>query len=577
MKTIRHGHVLEGAQRSSIASLLVLLGGLAGTFVGVGATPLVDAPVVWYDDDDAPIELPEERDPNVLWDGFHDSVVLPTYRFIDFNRWVRRVGTAFGGDHVVLAHNVNALDEVPNSSWFTNRIGLFPMSPEQVARGVGPGTGPDRSGPWTVISAKTQGVTPGFNIVDARGDRFVIKFDPPGLRGTTTTAGVIVARLLHAAGYNVPDDVTVTFRREDLRIGNDVQITMQDGSRRRMQAADLDAILASVDRLPDGAWFAISSRFLEGTPVGPFNYIGTREDDPNDRIPHQHRRELRGLELIAAWVNHFDTKQNNTLDMYVETGQGGFLKHYLIDFASTLGCGANGLVPRYGWEYTVDLPATLGRIVTLGLVESPWRELQRPVGLEEVGFWVADGWDPEEFKPLQPNSAFVNRTGRDGYWATKIITAFRDEHIDAVVATAGYRDPQAAAYVARILKQRRDIIGRSIFDDIPPLDFFQWRGRSFTFRDLGAERGLSSRSPRYRLRMAVARSDRDTGPWTDWILLEGTELDTSRLEVQGILHADSESYPFLAVELCVDRPGGWSSSVRVFAARASRRIVAVER
>ena len=34
------------------------------------------------------------------------------------------------------ARNVNAVDEVPNSSWFTNRIGLHPYTPAEAARGV---------------------------------------------------------------------------------------------------------------------------------------------------------------------------------------------------------------------------------------------------------------------------------------------------------------------------------------------------------------------------------------------------------------------------------------------------------
>ncbi|NIW47138.1 MAG: hypothetical protein GWN30_21030, partial [Gammaproteobacteria bacterium] len=59
---------------------------------------------------------------------------------------------------------------------------------------------------------------------------------------------------------------------------------------------------------------------------------GIRDDDLNDVIPHQHRRELRGLRVVAAWLNHFDTKANNTLDVYVEDG---YVRHYLIDFGST--------------------------------------------------------------------------------------------------------------------------------------------------------------------------------------------------------------------------------------------------
>jgi hypothetical protein len=46
------------------------------------------------------------------------------------------------------ALNANTLGEVPNSSWFTNRIGFGDMRPEEIIRGAKSGDGPDLSGPW---------------------------------------------------------------------------------------------------------------------------------------------------------------------------------------------------------------------------------------------------------------------------------------------------------------------------------------------------------------------------------------------------------------------------------------------
>ena len=59
------------------------------------------------------------------------------------------------------AKNTNALDEVPNSSWFTNRNAKNPMTLEELKRGPNKGSGPDLEGSLTIIAAKVEGVSPG--------------------------------------------------------------------------------------------------------------------------------------------------------------------------------------------------------------------------------------------------------------------------------------------------------------------------------------------------------------------------------------------------------------------------------
>ena len=112
-----------------------------------------------------------------------------------------------------------------------------------------------------------------------------------------------------------------------------------------MTEADIDTLLSRVTPLPDGSYRAAASRFLSGRPLGPFDWKGRRDDDPADRVNHENRRELRGLRMICAWLAHFDMKQHNTLDMWVEEDGRRFVRHHLIDFASTLGMGANGPFP----------------------------------------------------------------------------------------------------------------------------------------------------------------------------------------------------------------------------------------
>jgi len=527
--------------------------------------PLSDTPIVWWEDDRNDVPAPAPRSPNLIRNQIHTTLVDPVGRNLSPSSLSRRVGSWFGGDHRRPAANVNVLDEVPNSTWFTNRIGFFAMTPEDAARGPGPGGGPDRSGPWTIVSAKTEGVTPGFNVRDARGDRFLIKFDPHGFPGLTTGAGAISARILWAAGYNVPDDVVITFRREDLVLADGVMIE-EAGVERAATVEDLEALLARVDQVAPGEYLAISSRFLAGKPLGPFAYEGRRKDDPNDRVKHEYRRELRGLRLLAAWINHFDTKQHNSLDMWVEEDGRRFVKHHLIDFASTIGSGAQGPIPMEGWEYAFDFPQTMARLFSVGLHEDDWRRLERPEGLDEVGYWGTDRYNPKGFKPLTPNTSFAHMTDRDGYWAAKIISAFRDEHLRAICETAKYRNPEATEYVARVLAERRDIIAREWFARVTPIDFFRTERDRLTALDLGVERGLWPAGARYRVRHVAVDAHREpTGKRSDWRELAALEVPLER-----------EPAPFRAYEFQVDRGDGWSGSVVAYVS-ASARVVAVER
>jgi len=561
------------------ASALVAALSACALGTAAAAEPLRDAPIVWVADDRRDIPKPEERDPNLLRDGIEESFFNPLGRLLNPSRLVRKVGVLFGGDHVQAASNLNTLDEVPNSTWFTNRIGVQAVTPAAAARGPVEGDGPDRSAPWTVVSAKTQGVTPGFNIRDAKGQTYLLKFDPPCCPGMSSAAGVITGRLLHTAGYNVPEDFVVTFRRENLVLGEKVRFTDAKGVKRPMTVEDLDRILASVVRDPDGGWRAIASKFLSGTPVGPFSWRGKRKDDPLDPVRHENRRELRGLRVIAAWLDHYDTKQGNTLDMYVEDGGRRYVRHYLIDFASTLGAGATGPYPQANYEYAFDPAAMGGRAFSLGLYQSPWERIERPAGLEEIGYLESKEFRPSKWKPLDANGAFANLTDRDGYWAAKIVSAFTDEQLEAAVDEGRYRNPEAAHFVVQMLKERRDKVGRHWFDRVAPLDFFEIDGETLQFHDLGEERGIyPGTTPSYRTRIAAVQADRGGAEWSGWTQVPKPAMDLSvAVTVEPIRSIPEEKKPFLAVEAQVNRGDGWSPPVTVYISRASGRIVALSR
>jgi hypothetical protein len=183
------------------------------------------------------------------------------------------------------------------------------------------------------------------------------------------------------------------------------------------------------------------------------------------------------------------------------------------------------------------------------------------------------------FRPIYPNAAFANLTDRDGYWAAKIISAFSDAHIAAIVAEGEYSNPNAARWIARVLSERRDKIARYFFDRIAPLDFFVNIDGILSFHDLGAERGIyPGSSPRYRTRVAAANAFRHRKQWTEWEESAETVVDLNRAVARGgVSEVSTAEYPFLALEVQANRGSDWSSGIKVYVARQSGRVVALDR
>ncbi len=508
---------------------------------------------------------PENLETHILWDGFQRQMVQPGADALDFSRWIRK---AVGAPKEAL--NADAFDEVANSSWFTNRNSTFPLSPEEVFRGPNTVDGPDQTQGWTIIRAKTVGVTPGFTIRDSRGDSYVIKLDPPGNNGLNSTTDVIVTKLLYAAGYNVPENYLVTFDPAILKIGEGVKYTGQDGVKRTMNEHDLADILAKVELTGDGKIQGMASKYIDGKPIGPFQLKGTRSDDPNDIVPHEHRRELRGMRVIFAWLGHYDTNISNFLDGYTQDDGVNYVRHYLIDFGAALGSHPGGAKPAdRGSEPYMDPVHMLNKTLELGLVRRP-RDYQEPVIYPEIGRFSSANFHPKSFKFIFPTRAFEYYTPRDAYWGAKIVASFTEPQIRAAVQSANYNDKAAEDYLVRILMERREIVCRYWFNRLAPLDRFEMTEHGLQFCDLGVLGGFESSANstyRYRIRVNGQRVE-------DWQNLgDTTFVDNMSLKVI------SEAGDQIGVEFQVARDGKWSHSVFVYLEQVADAlaIVGIER
>ncbi|HUJ20181.1 MAG TPA: hypothetical protein VLX58_01610 [Bryobacteraceae bacterium] len=524
-------------------SLAVLLFACMLPASGADRRPQLRPPLA-ADADDRNIPGPGEHQVSELYAIVHNS-------------WFRHLNPA---DKAAAARdsgalNVNAWDEVPDSSWFTNRIGRHGLSFDEICAGL-EGRPPEK-GAWGVLRVEDEGYTPKLRVRDAAGRVYILKFDP-STPEKNSGAERISTLVLHAAGYNVPRNTIVVFRPSDLVLTDGAFYIDAIGKRRPLTAADLEAVLHKITPLHGGSYRGLASLFLPGKGAGKFKYTGTRKDDPNDIIPHERRRELRGLRVIAAWINHADSGDKNTYDAYVTVGERGYLKHYLLDFGSSLGSGdyINGPF-RVGHEYIFDGSAMSRSFVTLGLWHRPW-EVRGRIAYPEIGYYDSELFEPEKWKPNYPNLAFVRMDDADGYWGAKIVTAFSDELIESLAQAGEYSRGEVTAYLAETLKRRRDAIGKDWLDRVAPLEEFVLADGRLTFRDLAVERGYAPDevARRYRLRV-----DGVKGPLT----FVGRSVQLPELNLKSGGEPDRYGrLPLARVRIESKRcGGGWSLPVEV--------------
>jgi hypothetical protein len=290
------------------------------------------------------------------------------------------------------ARAVNTLGEVPDSEWFTNRHGARRMSRDELQRGS---MRERPTPPFTIVAGKNDGIGAGFTLKDSEGRLYFAKVDPISNPEMATGAETVVSRFLYAIGYNTPQNDIVNVHPSELHVSEFAEITPSNGRSRKMTWWDVEEIIEGAPRCPDGSVRIVASLAIEGDLIGPFLYEGVRRDDPNDIVPHENRRDLRGLFVFSAWLNNTDMRSGNTMDTVVYENGDPFIRHYLLDFGSAIGSdGDRAKRPRSGNRFFLPTPGeALRRIFTLGAVPEKWERADFP------DFPAAGNFDSELFEP----------------------------------------------------------------------------------------------------------------------------------------------------------------------------------
>jgi hypothetical protein len=486
--------VARSSRVTAVAGLVI------AAVLGSGALARVATPVYYPDD---PIAV----DDDTVLDASKVAEVEDANSY-DF---LINTATSPGERRDVRALNVNTVDQVPDSSWFHNRAGRGATIADLVR-------GPDRLDAisldgWVVSGGKGTGVQPGFRMTDPSGQLYQIEFDPPSNPEMATGAEIIGTAFYHAFGYHVVEVYLAELDPAQLVISNKATVFDPRINRRRaLSRRDIDGVLRRGARLPNGRYRVLASRFASGKPLGNFRYYRTRTDDPNDIVPHEHRRELRGARVFGAWLNHDDSRGVNSLDM-LETADGrSYVKHYMFDFGSMLGSGTvYAQRHRPGNEYIFEWKPGLATLATLGLYTRPWMHIDYPADTPKaVGRLEATAFDPVKWKPEYPNPAFDNMRGDDAFWGAQIVATFDAAAIRAVVEKARYTDPKATEYMTEVLVARqKKVLQRWLTAVTPVVDIALGDTGTLTFANAAERAGVATPAQAYVVRWA--RFDNATG------------------------------------------------------------------
>ena len=464
---------------------------------------------------------PSEKDPKhvacapdpyvspLVWDGADNMAFRP---FAE--AWT------FEASHE--AANVNAFDEVADSAWFTNRIGVHATTRDELLRAACKpsqllgDTSRIADGSWLIDKGKQNGSSLGFRIKIPGKGKFLLKIDEP-LPERPSAASVIGADTYYATGFNFSCEQVIYVKASAFTLTPGLTVVDNTSRVRPFDRAALDEILKKAPRKGEYLRFQASA-WLEGDLIGPFRYEKTRDDDPNDVIPHENRRELRGARVLAAWLDHFDAREQNSMDAWVADADHkknnepdsspGHVVHYYLDTSDCLGSEWDWDVisRRLGKSYILDW-GDIGRdFVTLGIPVRPWDTASRVPGREIFGYFRADTFVPDEWKNEYPNPAFSRMTERDGAWMARILSRFTPELVRALASAGQFSDPSNEAYLAGILEGRLDKILDRYLTRLSPVADVHLEGDALCATDLAAARGVRDAS------QFAYRASRDGAP-----------------------------------------------------------------
>jgi len=476
---MRPGTILRIARVASCAAVL------AGCAHAPRRFPLKEP--MWKDTDLAPVSVRCRREPStsdpqhvscapkvrpnpLIWDGLDNLLFRPLSETL-----------AVTGDDGGESVDVNSMDEVPDSAWFTNRIGVHRMTPRELELGrcapeqiLDGATATD--GSWVIDHGKLSGATDGFRVTVPGKGRYLFKADDADTADRGSAGQTVGLRVYHAAGYFVPCEQIVYFKPSVFTLRPGLRWKHNFQSEQDFGAKELEHILAESPKR-GGLIRMEASAWLPGYNLGGFEFQGTRPDDPSDVVPHESRRELRGKRLLNAWIDRFDDRRGNTMDAWIADRPGaadsspGHVIHYQLDTSEALGSEYDyeDITRRLGYSYIFDWGDVGTDLATFGARTNVWDTVRKTPGKDAFAYMNVRDFVPEKWKNEYPLGAFSRMTERDGAWMARILARFTPDVVDGLARMADYSNPDDVAYLREVLEGRLEKILQRYLTRLSPI------------------------------------------------------------------------------------------------------------
>jgi hypothetical protein len=214
--------------------------------------------------------------------------------------------------------------------------------------------------------------------------------------------------------------------------------------------------------------------------IGPWDFGG---------LGHEHRRELRGAGLLAAWLGWFDSRFENTRLKICHTNGHEELAHYFSDVGGGLGRGtgifsARGELPnQFDWTFTRGTKTSNGQ-----------------PSFQIIGF-----------RPIDNTPAFEQMTMDDARWMARLIAQLTEKQIIQALVASGFDTTQVKLYTEKLVS-RRD---RAIRD-------LGLEGEIALLRPEGVDEGFSY-DPEVdgRVWISPRAGERLAAPSASWVVAKG--------------------------------------------------------